>query len=367
MIEGGMQLQNAEEVGNREERNKILRMMARRTAFIAILAIAAMALTGYSITLGTSGISATDAYKALVNSIFPDVFDLPDRTERIVLNLRAPRVVMAAACGAALAVGGCITQSLLKNPLATPYTLGVSSGAGFGAALAILFGMTVVGGIGGIIVNAFIFSLIPVAIVLIASRFRRMSPMTIILCGVAISYVFSASNTIFQFFGEANAVKSVVFWMVGDLNEVSLWNAPYVIVPTLAVFAISMFLSKDFNAMRMGDDTAKALGVKVEPMRMMSLIMACLLTAFVVSFTGSIGFICLLAPQMSRIFVGSEMQYLLPSSALMGSCLLSLADMAAKTIMAPIMLPVGALTALIGGPALIILLLMGDKSAGVRN
>ncbi|MPN28370.1 Hemin transport system permease protein HmuU [bioreactor metagenome] len=119
--------------------------------------------------------------------------------------------------------------------------------------------------------------------------------------------------------------------------------------------------------MRMGDDTAKALGVRVESIRVGSLLMACVITAFVVSFTGSIGFVCLLAPTISRIFVGGEMQYLLPASAVMGACTLTLADMVAKTIIAPIMLPVGAITALVGGPVLILLLLSRGISNGVRN
>jgi iron complex transport system permease protein len=349
------------------ERDKIIKMFARRVLFIILISLLVIVLVGFSITLGTSGISTTDAYKAIINGVFPGTFDISDQTMRIVLNLRAPRVLMAVFAGSALAIGGCVTQSILKNPLATPYTLGVSSGAGFGAALSILFGIGIIGGIGGTIANAFIFSLIPIAIVVLASRFKTMTPMVMILCGVAMSYMFSASNTIFQFFGEANAVKSVVFWMVGDLNGVELWNVPYVAVMMLVVFVYAMIISKDMNIMRMGDDTAKGLGVNVEAIRVSSLIVSCLLTATVVSFTGSIGFICLLAPQISRIFVGSEMQYLLPASALMGACLLTIADVAAKTVMAPIMLPVGAITALVGGPMLILLLLFSKSTNGSRN
>ena len=119
-------------------------MFARRFAFIAILFIFLIILVGYSVTLGTSDLSSGDAYRALINSLFPGSFDLPERTTRIVMNIRAPRVLMAVFAGAALGLGGCITQSILKNPLATPYTLGVSSGAGFGAALAILFGIVII-------------------------------------------------------------------------------------------------------------------------------------------------------------------------------------------------------------------------------
>mgnify|MGYP000851337212 CR=1 FL=1 len=352
------------------ERYRIARMFARRLAFISLAAVAVCALVGISITVGTSGISAEDAYKAIVNWVLPGTFgDVSDQTMRIVMNLRAPRVLMAVFAGASLAIGGCITQSLLKNPLATPYTLGVSSGAGFGAALVILLGVGIAGaGTEGIIANAFVFSLIPVAVVVAASRFRNMTPLMIILCGVAMSYVFSASNTIFQFFGEPSAVKSVVFWMVGDLNEVVLWNVPYVAVVAVAALIVAMLLAKDMNIMRMGDDTARGLGVNTDLVRTSGLVMACLLTAVTVSFTGCIGFVCLLAPQISRIFVGGEMQYLLPASALTGAALLSVADMVAKTVFAPVMLPVGAVTALVGGPVLIMLLLSSvSASAGVRD
>ena len=351
-----------------DERDAIARLFIKRIAFIVAALIAAIALIAFSITLGSSGLTPSEVYKALVKSIFPDMFpEITQKTMNIVMIVRAPRVLMATFGGAALAIGGCITQSLLKNPLATPYTLGVSSGAGFGAALVILFGFGITGTYIDAIASAFIFSLIPIAVVILASRRRNMTPMTIVLCGVAMSYVFSASNTIFQFFGEASAVKSVVFWMVGDLNEILLWNIPYVAIPFIVIFIITMLLSKDFNIMRMGDDTATSLGINVRMMRTLGLLLSCLITAIVVSFTGCIGFVCLLAPQISKIFVGNEMQYLLPASALLGACLLSVADIIAKTIYAPIMLPVGAVTALVGGPILVLLLLNSAKNRGSVN
>ncbi len=347
-----------------DEREVLAKLLVKRMAFIITIVVLAIALIGFSITLGSSNITPLEAYKAIINSVFPGTFpEISQKTMNIVTVVRAPRVLMATFGGAALALGGCITQSLLKNPLATPYTLGVSSGAGFGAALVILFGFGLTGTFIDAIASAFIFSLIPIIVVILASRRRNMTPMTIILCGVAMSYVFSACNTIFQFFGEASAVKSVVFWMVGDLNEILLWNIPYVAIPFIVIFVIVMFLSKDLNIMRMGDDTATSLGVNVRLMRTVGLLLSCLMTAIVVSFTGCIGFVCLLAPQISKIFVGNDLMYLLPASAALGACLLSVADIVAKTIYAPIMLPVGAVTALIGGPVLVILLLNSRKGS----
>lgn len=330
--------------------------------FVITMLAAVVILVAVSMTIGVAGISATDAYKAIINSIVPDMFDIPDKTTRIIMNLRAPRVLMAVFAGASLAIGGCMTQCMLRNSLATPYTLGVSAGASFGAALAIILGVSFSTGTAGIILNAFVFSLIPVVIVIIASRFRTMTPIAMILCGVAVSYIFGSTNTLFQYFASDAAVKSVVFWTVGDLNSVSLWNLSYVVPIMTFVLLLGIFMAKRVNIMGMGDDTAKTLGVNVEFVRTSCLILACLLTATVVSFTGSIGFICLLAPQISRVFVGNDFKYLLPASALVGACLLSLADIGAKTLMAPVMLPVGAITALIGGPVFIFFLFSRKKS-----
>ena len=342
---------------NATEKEKIRRLFVIRAIFISVMTITIVLMISYSITLGVSGVSAIDAYKAIINGFLPGTFDIESMTSRIIINLRAPRVVMGVLAGASLAIGGCITQAILKNSLATPYTLGVSSGAAFGAALAIILGISFTGGaILGIITNAFIFSLIPICIVLAASKFRVMTPMSMILCGVAISYIFGAVNMLLQYFADESALRSIVFWTVGDLTSVSLWNAMYLGPMMIFTFLFGMFIAKDINAMGMGDDTAKSLGVNVDRVRISGLVIACLLTATVICFTGAIGFICLLAPQISRMFVGEDFRYLLPSSALVGACLLTLADMGARTLMSPVLLPVGVLTALIGGPAFILLL-----------
>lgn len=346
-----------------KDREKVRAINLRKLAFIAISVMTAIVLVGYSITVGASDITASEAYKVLINQLIPGTFDVSRKAEIIVLNIRAPRVLMAVFAGTVLAIGGCLVQTLLSNPLATPYTLGVSSGAGFGAALSIIYGVGIFSSTWGTIANAFIFSLIPVLVILIGSRYRKLTPMTMVLCGVAISYVFSACNTILQYFADANAVKEVVFWSIGDLSHAQMWQIPYVAVMMLIFFAIAMILSKHMNLMRMGDDSAKSLGVNVEAVRITVIVISCLATATVVSFIGAIGFICLLAPHISRIFVGGDMRYLVPASAAFGACLLLMADVLAKSLISPVLLPVGAITALIGGPALVYLLMRGKKTA----
>jgi len=266
-------------------------------------------------------------------------------------------VLMATFVGAILAIAGCLIQTIMKNPLATPYTLGVSGSAAFGASLSIIMGVSAAVGTLGTITNAFLFSLVPAGVILITSARRNVMPSTLILVGISISYIFAAATTIMQYFGAADAVKSALFWSVGDLNSASLWQVPYVLVMLIAVLAASAWLVKDINIMRMGDDTALSLGVNVKNVRIASILIACFSTAVVVSFTGAIGFVCLLAPHISRMLVGSDLKYLFPASAIMGALLLSSADVIAKDLINPVMLPVGAITALIGGPLLIYLLL----------
>lgn len=338
------------------ERRKILKMRSTRILFLLLMLALTIAMIGISIAMGSSSMTALDAYKVLFNQLLPGTFDVPSNYEFIVVNIRAPRVLLAFFAGIILAIGGCLIQTILKNPLATPYTLGISAGAGFGATLYFIFGFSLFGGALGLIGNAFVFSLVPALIVFFAITRKKVSPVTMVLGGVAISYMFSACNTLSQYFGDSDAVKDVVFWSVGDLTSAAMWQVPYVLVTALLYFAFAMIMSRDLNIMRMGDDTAKSLGVNVETVRLVVVLVVCICTAVVVSFTGPIGFVCLLAPQISRRLVGTDLHYLVPASALVGASLLLMADVIAKTALSPIMLPVGAITALLGAPVLVYLL-----------
>lgn len=338
------------------ERRKILRMKSSRILFIIGMLLLTIVMIGVSIAMGASSMTAMDAYKVLVNQLFPGLFDVNGNYEFIILNIRAPRVILAFFAGIILAIGGCLVQTIMKNPLATPYTLGISAGAGFGATIYFIFGISVFGGALGLIGNAFLFSLIPALVVFLAVSRRNISPVTMVLGGVAVSYMFSACNTLSQYFGDSDAVKDVVFWSVGDLTSASMWQVPYIAVTALVYFLFAMFMARDLNIMRMGDDTAKSLGVDVGRSRLLVVVMVCVCTAVVVSFTGPIGFICLLAPHIGRRLVGTDLHYLVPASALIGATLLLIADVIAKTVLSPILLPVGAITALIGAPVLVYLL-----------
>jgi iron complex transport system permease protein len=340
-----------------DERKKIILIKSKRVTFLIVMVITIIVTIGYSFTTGSSSLTAIDAYKILFNQVFPGMFgEFEDKYVFIVTNLRAPRILVAALVGAILAIGGCITQSILKNPLATPYTLGVSSGASVGASLYYIFGFSILGGTAGLIVNTFMFAMIPVAVMMFAITYRSMNSTTLVLSGIAFSYVFSSINSIMQYFGSEAAVTRVVFWTIGDLTMASMWMVPILICALALYLGYSLFVGRDMDIMRMGDDTASSLGINVKLIRGSALIIACFMTAVAVACTGPIGFVCLLAPHICRRLVGSDIRWLAPASACMGAVLLLIADMISKALFAPIMLPVGAVTALIGAPLMVYML-----------
>ena len=267
-----------------------------------------------------------------------------------VWNLRLPRILLGIVAGIGLGIAGAVMQAILRNPLASPYTLGISSGAGFGASLAILAGAGIVGGKYLVIGNAFVFALLCSFIILGLSSRKGATPETMILAGIAMMYLFGAMTTILQYFGEAEAVKEAVFWMVGDLNKAS-WPVLTLITGALACCVpLLMMKSWDLNVMGAGDETATSLGVNVKRTRIVTMVVATLLVACIVCFTGTIGFIGLVAPHLTRLAIGGDNRYVLPVSGLLGAVLLISADLVARRIIAPVILPVGAVTAFMGAP-----------------
>jgi len=341
-----------------DERTKYKALILRRMLFSIICILLIYLLIGISLSIGSIQVPLVEVYSVILSKIFPYYFSVDSLSEVVIWHLRFPRTIMAVLCGMTLAIAGSKTMAILRNPLATPYTLGISASAGFGAALAIVFSRGLLfEGTFLIIGNAFLLSLIPITIIILYSKKPSANPESIILMGVAINYIFSACNTLLQFFAESDAVKAVVFWLVGDLARASWWQIPYVFSVLLLLILISIRMAPDISIMKMGDDQAKALGVNVEMVRKISLIMACLSTSTVISFTGAIGFVGLLSTHICRYIIGEDERYLIPISGLFGANLLLFSDIIARRVIAPAILPVGAITAIMGGPLLIILLL----------
>lgn len=354
---------NEERTGNKDGISRLFRF---RLVFTVLLLAACIVSVGVAITIGSANIGFFEAYQILIGHLIPGTFPGMDPIHvNIVMGIRAPRILMGLFVGMMLAIGGCIIQSVLRNPLATPYTLGVSSSASFGAALAIAFGISLSSNTAGIIFSAFLFSMVPIGVILLASQRRGITPVTMVLCGVAISQIFVACNTILQYFSSSDTAKEIVFWSVGSLNTASMWMVPYVAVVALLFSLAALYLSKDLNIMKMGDDTAQSLGINVNRTRVFAVVISCVSTAVAVSFTGAIGFICLIAPHLCRIVMGGDLRYLIPASGFAGAIILILADTVGRTIISPIVLPVGAVTALIGGPLLVYMLIRKRSSISV--
>jgi iron complex transport system permease protein len=352
------QVTEVKETNIAEEKRKYKKLIARRGLFLTFSLVLLFVVIGVAIVIGSANfMTFLDAYKAIFAKFFPSLFQVESRVDFVVWGLRLPRILLAVLAGAVFAMGGCITQVTLRNPVATPYTLGVSTGAGLGATIAIVLGVGILGGQFLIIGNAFVFSLIPIFAIIMLMRRKSVAPQTIILVGLAMSYIFNACTTILQYFANDNALSSAVFWMMGDLSTAAWWQLPYVLGVLVLCLIVNLKLSRDLNILKMGDDTAKSLGVEVERTRKIALVVTCLSTATVASFTGPIGFICLVAPHICRAIIGGDERYLIVSSAVFGGILLLVADILARQLIPTNALPVGAITAFLGGPMLLYLLI----------
>lgn len=340
-------------------RDSYRRTRARRISFILVCIVACLILSIYSVTIGPYPMTMGDVIDVLWNFITMQPQD--DTTiAHIVLNLRLPRIIGGIICGFALAVCGAAMQSMMKNPLADPYTMGISSGAGFGAALAMILGIELIAG-GGIVVNAFVFAVIPAVVILFLSRFRKATPTMMVLCGISLMYLFNALTQLFMLIADPDDMSAVYEWMVGSLDGVSYDELLLVLLVTVIGSLYVQYMANQLNVMGIGDESAQTLGVDVERRRLVILMVITLVAASVVSFTGVIGFVGLVAPHIARTLIGSDNRYLIPASGVVGSLLLVASDILARTIASPVMLPVGVITACVGGPLFMLLILRSTK------
>lgn len=340
---------------------------SRKKIIILIMIFMVLILSIFSICAGSSNIKPYQIVKA--------VFGYETGIPSIVIwNIRMPRVIAAIVAGAGLSVAGCVMQNNLKNPLASPSTLGVSSAAAFGANMAIIvFGAgsiqstssdaVIINNPYAVTLSAFVWSMAAVCIILSLARLKDFSPEAMVLAGVALSSLFSAGSTLIQYFAQDTQVAAAVFWTFGDLGRAS-WNE-VILMSVIVAAAMIYFMMRrwDYNALDSGQESAKGLGVNVERVRLGGMFMSSLITAAVVSFLGMIGFIGLIGPQIIRRVLGSDHRFLIPASALMGAALLLVSDTAARIIISPIVLPVGAITSFLGAPLFLYLLMRGYKKA----
>lgn len=325
-----------------------------------LISIIIMLLILCILSLKTGSLSLT--YKQVMNNIlskcFPASFHASSElAQKVVWNIRLPRLLMGFLAGFNLALSGAVMQPALRNPMASSYTLGISSGAGFGATIAIVFGSSFLEGTYVVVITAFIFAILTALIVLTISKLNGSTPEMMILIGVALSSLFGAGITLIKYLADNDTLSEVVFWMVGSLSRATWHNLSYMFPVTLLCVPFVINKAWDLNTMSVGDEVAMSLGSNVEKTRLLLIITASIISAITICFTGTIGFVGLIAPHIARTIVGSDNRFVIIASALVGSLLLICADLIATTIMAPIILPIGVVTAIIGAPLFIYLII----------
>ena len=321
-------------------------MPTRRRALLILAALALLALVSMALALivGSINIPLID----VVDALFGDAAGV---SGEVVRSLRLPRAVSGFACGGLLALAGALLQVLLRNPLADPYVLGISGGAGVGALLAILFG-------GGLVIvngSAFLGALAAMLIVFgLAHGDGSWTQTRLLLTGVIVAAGCGAAVALMLSIAPDHKLRSMLFWLMGDLSQSG--DSPLVLGALVLVLAACLPFARELNLLARGSDLAQALGVPVARLRRGVYLLASLATAAAVTQAGAIGFIGLIVPHLVRLAAGNDQRLLLPASALAGGSLLVIADTLARTLVAPQQLPVGVLTALIGVPVFLFLL-----------
>ncbi|SDL58740.1 iron complex transport system permease protein [Modicisalibacter muralis] len=341
--------------------DSVTRYLARRRRQLMLLVVvAALTLASFvsDVAIGPSDYPFSDIVAALLNP-----GDTSSLLGVVVWEIRLPVATMALLVGTALALAGAEMQTILDNPLADPFTLGVSSAASFGAALAIVLGLGVIPIAGSLLVtgNAFVLAMLASLTIWGVSRLRGVSVQSMVLLGIAIMFFFNALLGLMQYLASPQALQQLMFWSLGSLAKAS-WSKVGLIALTLAL-CVPVFAHAGWRltALRLGDIHAKALGVNVGRLRLTVLLCCSLLAATAVAFVGTIGFVGLVGPHIARLLVGEDQRIFMPMAGLCGALIMSLTSIVSKTLIPGILFPVGIITALIGLPFFASLILRGRR------
>ncbi|WP_347268062.1 iron ABC transporter permease [Paracoccus sp. (in: a-proteobacteria)] len=329
----------------------------RHLLMLGWLAVAALAALLLDLITGPAGLPLAETLRALTGA------EVSRATRVIVWDVRLPVAAMALMVGAALALAGAEMQTVLENPLAEPFTLGVSPAAALGAAVAIVLGLTIPGlpVVWSVSGNAFIFALGALGLLQLLGRIRGGGPEVLILFGVALNFTAAALLSLVQFIASADALQQLVFWTMGSLAA-ARWPGVVMLALVLALAVPFSFRAAwKLTALRLGEDQARSFGVDVTALRRWTLLRVSLLAAAAVSMVGVIGFVGLAGPHIARMLVGENHRVFLPASILTGALLMSLASTLSKTLVPGVLLPVGLVTSLIGLPIFFALILRGRR------
>lgn len=328
-------------------------LITRRIAIVAGLGLACLVAFLIDVVTGPSDLTVS---RVLSGILAPGQLTAPEAA--IIWQLRLPHALMAVLVGAALSLAGTEMQTILNNPLASPFTLGVSSAASFGAALAIVLG------IGFpflpldwiVPLNAFVCAFGSVLLLLGMAQIRNAGVQTVVLLGIALVFAFNALVAFIQFLSSQVALQQLVFWTMGSLSRAT-WTNVYIMLGVVVVVApFSLSAARRLTALRLGEDRARSLGIHVGRLRFVALLRVSILAAVSVAFVGTIGFIGLVGPHIARLLLGEDHRFLLPASLFTGALIMSLASAASKTLVPGVLIPIGIVTSMIGVPVFLLLI-----------
>ncbi|WP_085615271.1 FecCD family ABC transporter permease [Thalassospira alkalitolerans] len=319
----------------------------RRILILSGMTIALFLSFAVDLATGPANYPLRDVIFALLNPS-----DVSDQLRVVIWEIRMPVALMALTVGAALSTAGAQMQTILANPLASPFTLGISAAAGFGAAMALVLGVAILPAFVEFIIpiNAFIMAMATALIIHFFSRMRGVTVETIVLLGIALVFTFNALLALLQYLASEQALAAVVFWTMGSLVKAT-WSKVAITAIAVAI-ALPLFTRQAWalTALRLGDAKAESFGVNVQSLRLKTMLLVSLLAAIPVSFVGTIGFIGLVGPHIARMLVGEDQRFFLPASVLCGALILSATSVLSKLIIPGAILPIGVITALVGVP-----------------
>lgn len=329
--------------------------MTRKFLIVSAIATGCIVVAGLSLTINGRGIGFLDCYGYMIRHICGTVYEFGTDEwfdDYVLWNIYAPRVAIAVVCGCGLSVGGTLMQAVLSNPLADPYTTGVSDGATLGASVAIITGLSfsTAAGSMGIVTNAFVGAIMPAAILVILNGFVRMTPATCILVGTALSGIFGGVQTLLMYGADPDTLTAALRWGIGTFSQTSWEDCIVPVSATVAGIAASFPLCRRLNLLALGDESAKSLGLETEKFKALCMVLATVVVASIICYVGIIGFVGLIAPHAVRMLMGGDNRFVLPASMMAGSFLLLASDLLSRVLIYPEELRVGVVMSIIGAP-----------------
>ena len=337
----------------------------RVVAFITLI-ILMVAISIYSISVNSFEMSMSDAWRAVMNRIhgIEPIDYYHSMIDYVVIDVNAPRTVAGILIGAMLAIAGVVMQTVTRNPLADPYTIGISSAALFGVTLSVVFGFSIIPFMSGNLstgMNAFILAMVPAAVIVFFSSFRKLTPTMMILIGIGLMYLFSSITTLIKFNASEEKLQEIYSWSIGTLTGTTWNNLIPILFAFVVMFIILMMMSNKINILTAGDSIAHTLGERPILIRVICFVVSSAAVAICVCYSGTIGFVGLVAPHIARTIVGNKVSSLIPASAVIGGMFILIGDVIVRYL--PGGLPVGVVTALLGSPLFIYFLFKSRRQA----